>query len=145
MGDRPLASAVRNLQREEKRCRSASSRTPAIPTSDLPEPSRSRRAERARNPSVSASPRLVFSFCSDILGLMRDDLDKLTPATEDDLTQALAFALEFDGRKRFRASGELMARITAAHLVRYLRQSGYVVMKKPPIGGHSQLAGGPPD
>jgi hypothetical protein len=55
-----------------------------------------------------------------------------TPATEADLEQTLAHVLQFDGRPHFKLSGESMAKITAAHLVRSLAQSGFVVMKKPP-------------
>ena len=47
---------------------------------------------------------------------MTDDPAKLTPANPDDLCQALAFALTFDGRRRFQPSSEMMAKITAEHL-----------------------------
>jgi hypothetical protein len=60
----------------------------------------------------------------------------LTQAAPEDLEQALAHALRFDGRKPFKGSGEMMARITAAHLVACLRQSGFVVMRKPPLPAH---------
>jgi hypothetical protein len=65
----------------------------------------------------------------------------LTPADPADLEQALAHALRFDGRKQFKLSGESMAKITAAHLVECLRQSGFVVMRKPPLRAHSSTAG----
>jgi hypothetical protein len=42
---------------------------------------------------------------------MSDD-ERMTPATPDDLEQALAFALRFDGRKRVRQGDEFMANIT---------------------------------
>jgi hypothetical protein len=61
----------------------------------------------------------------------------LRHATEDELEQALAHALRFDGRKAFKVSGEMMAKITAAHLAECLRQSGFVVMKKPPAPMHT--------
>ena len=54
--------------------------------------------------------------------------DHLAPASPDDLTQAIAHALQFDGRKQFKVSGEIMAKITAAHLVECLQQAGYVVV-----------------
>jgi hypothetical protein len=57
--------------------------------------------------------------------------DPLLPANPDDLAQAIAHALQFDGRKQFKVSGELMAKITAAHLVECLRRSGFVVLKRP--------------
>jgi hypothetical protein len=71
--------------------------------------------------------------------------DPLTPAAPDDLVQALAHALQFDGRRPFKVSGEMMARITAAHLVECLRKSGYIIMKRP--AGRSAvrpLSGEPP-
>jgi hypothetical protein len=62
--------------------------------------------------------------------------EPLTPADPDDLEASLAYALQHDGRKAFRLSSEAMAKITAAHLVRYLGLAGYVVMKKPPRRAH---------
>ncbi len=75
---------------------------------------------------------------------MPDEPTALAPADPDDLRRALAFALTFDGRKRFRHAEELAARITAQHLVQYLELAGFVVMKKPPRAGHS-TSGGRPD
>jgi hypothetical protein len=60
--------------------------------------------------------------------------DSLRPATPAELEQAIAHALQFDGKKPFRLSGEMMAKITAAHLAECLRRGGFVVMKRPP--GH---------
>ncbi len=57
------------------------------------------------------------------------------PAAPDDLAEALAFALRFDGRKRKHDAAEIMAAIVAKRLVEHLERSGFVVMKKPPIGG----------
>jgi hypothetical protein len=62
--------------------------------------------------------------------------EHLTPASPDDLAQAIAHVLQFDGRKQFKVSGEMMAKITAAHLVECWRQAGYVVMKRPSAAGH---------
>jgi hypothetical protein len=59
-----------------------------------------------------------------------------------------AHALQFDGRKQFRVSGEMMARITATHRVEQLGRAGFVVMKKPPAPGRngpSLEEGGAPD
>jgi hypothetical protein len=53
------------------------------------------------------------------------------------LVRSLAFALCHDGRKSYRTANELMAKITADHLAAFLDRSGYVVTKKPSIGGHS--------
>jgi hypothetical protein len=66
---------------------------------------------------------------------MTDAPDRLTPATPEDLADTLAFALRFDGRKRKHDAAEIMARIVAKRLVEHLERSGFVVMKRPPIGG----------
>ena len=58
----------------------------------------------------------------------------LRPATPAELELAIAHALQFDGKKQFRLSGEMMAKITAAHLAECLRRGGFVIMKLPP--GH---------
>ena len=52
----------------------------------------------------------------------------LRPATRDELTQSLSFALPFNGRERTHDANEVMARITAERLVEHLERSGYVVM-----------------
>jgi hypothetical protein len=62
--------------------------------------------------------------------------ENLRPATREELTESLAFALRFDGRKQFRTSTESMAKITAEHLAKHLERSGYVLMKKPAPLGH---------
>jgi hypothetical protein len=67
----------------------------------------------------------------------------LSPADPAELEHALAHALRFDGRKQFRPSGEMMAKITAAHLLEQLKQAGYVVMKKPPAPRHVAPCYGP--
>ena len=68
--------------------------------------------------------------------------DKLTPATPEDLADALAFALRFEGRKRVHNSDELMSAIVARRLVEYLERAGFVVMKRPPVPGAAPLARG---
>ncbi len=70
------------------------------------------------------------------------DADKLTPADPSDLAAALAFALRFQGRKRVHNADEIMSEIVAKRLVDHLERSGFVVMKKPPLGGHSALGRG---
>jgi len=65
------------------------------------------------------------------------DARGLRPAEAAELEQTLAHALQYDGRKAFRPSGEMMAKITAAHLVAQLQRAGFVVMKKPPTAMHS--------
>jgi len=67
---------------------------------------------------------------------MSSDEPKLTPATPDDLAQALAHGLRFNERKKFHQGDELMARITAEHLIKHLELSGFVVMRRPPAAGH---------
>jgi len=64
---------------------------------------------------------------------------RLTPAAPDDLADALAFALRFDGRKRKHDAGEFMARIVARRLVEHLEHAGFVVMKKPLAPGAAPL------
>jgi hypothetical protein len=56
---------------------------------------------------------------------------QLRPATMDEITETLAFALRYEGRKRVHHADNLMARITADRLVRHLTASGFVLMKLP--------------
>ena len=62
---------------------------------------------------------------------MADPDEKLLPTDPEDVAWTLRHALLFDKKKRFDASREHMANITAAHLLEALRQSGFVVMKRP--------------
>ena len=73
---------------------------------------------------------------------MPDADDKLTPADPRDLADAIALALRFEGRKRVHQADEYMAAIAAERVVRHLERAGFVVMKKPPLGGHSALGRG---
>ena len=66
----------------------------------------------------------------------------LSPASPDDLADALAFALRFDGHKRKHDAGEFMAAIVARRLVEHLDRAGFVVMKKPPAIGAAALGRG---
>jgi hypothetical protein len=66
---------------------------------------------------------------------MADPNENLSPATTEDVADALAFALRFHGRKRVSTAYEYMAQITAARLCKHLRLSGFVIMKKSPIAG----------
>ena len=54
---------------------------------------------------------------------------KLLPTTAAELELGLAYALRHDGKKQFKHSSETMAQITASHLVRWLDQSGFVVLR----------------
>ena len=66
---------------------------------------------------------------------MPDNPDDLTPANPEDLAEALAFALRHSGRKRVRHADELMSAIVARRLVDHIERAGFIVMRKPPIGG----------
>ncbi|MGO9684178.1 MAG: hypothetical protein ACLPTZ_16630 [Beijerinckiaceae bacterium] len=68
--------------------------------------------------------------------------ERLTPASPGDLADALAFALRFEGRKRVHNADEVMSGIVAKRLVEHLERAGFVVMKKPPIGGGAALGRG---
>jgi hypothetical protein len=76
---------------------------------------------------------------------MQDDPAKLTPADPDDLRFALSFALQHDGRRRYKHGDELMAKIVADHLVRHLELANFVVMQGPPLRGHSTPGPKPTD
>ena len=61
------------------------------------------------------------------------DQPTLRLATEEEIADSLAHALQYEGRKRVRHADDAMARITAERLVRRLRASGFVLMKRPAI------------
>jgi hypothetical protein len=61
--------------------------------------------------------------------------EKLSPAEPQDLAESIAFALLFSSRKRVHDSDKYMAAIVADRVVRHLERAGFVVMKRPPIGG----------
>jgi hypothetical protein len=60
---------------------------------------------------------------------------KLMPADASDIAESVAFALMFSGRKRIHDSDRMTAAIAAQRIVRHLERSGFVVMKRPPLGG----------
>ena len=64
------------------------------------------------------------------------DTPNLRPATRDELTWSLSFALRFNGRRRIHRADDLMAQITVERLVEYLERAGYVVMCKPSLTPH---------
>ena len=70
---------------------------------------------------------------------MSDDAAKMSPADPDEL------ALQCDGRRRFRHGDDLMAKLVADHLVRYLEARNFIIMRKPSKPGHSTSAGKPTD
>jgi hypothetical protein len=59
------------------------------------------------------------------------DERRLRPATAEELEDALAHGLRFNGRKRVEHAGPFMAQIAADYLRRVLEDAGYVIMKKP--------------
>jgi hypothetical protein len=61
-----------------------------------------------------------------------DNPDHLTPASEAEALLALSYALKHDGKRAFRNADELMAQITASHLLAHLDRAGFVIMKRPP-------------
>jgi hypothetical protein len=69
---------------------------------------------------------------------MIEDPANLSPADPDELRLALSFALQRDGRRRFRHGDDLMAKLVADHL----EEQNYVVMQKPPVGDFSRMAKG---
>jgi hypothetical protein len=66
--------------------------------------------------------------------------ENLTFATPEETAYAIAFALRYSGRKRVHDSAEMMATIVAKRLVEHLQRSGFVVMKRPPIGGSAAIS-----
>ncbi len=93
-------------------------------------------------PSRASPLFLLCSNLSAILSRVSDPADKLTPADPRDLAEALAFALRYQGRKRTHNADEIMAQIVAKRLVEHLERAGFVVMKRPPIGGGAALGRG---
>jgi len=73
---------------------------------------------------------------------MTEPNERLTPASRDDLANALALALRFEGRRRKNDADEMLAKIVARRLVDHLERSGFVVMKRPAIGGGAALGRG---
>ena len=69
--------------------------------------------------------------------------DFATAITTDALDRRIMSALQFDGRRQFRTSSEMMAKITAEHLARHLERCGYAVMTRPARGDFSGIARGP--
>ena len=73
---------------------------------------------------------------------MSNHADRLSPASPEDLADALAFALRYSGRKWVHDAAEMAAAIVAKRLVEHLERAGFLVMKKPPIGGGAALGRG---
>lgn len=77
--------------------------------------------------SQAPSPETIVTVTQGAAGQLR-------PADPADVTQAIAFALRYRGRKRVDTAGEAMARITAERLMDHLQASGFVVMQRPALG-----------
>ena len=70
---------------------------------------------------------------------MPDLEEKLTPADPRDVETALALALTSGKALARTQSAETMSKIVAETLVALLRESGFVVMRKPVRGGSAQM------
>ena len=94
--------------------------------------------------------RWKFPYVSDArnhrsidLRFLQENVDPLSVAHDmSGKPDALAFALSFSGRERVHNADELMSAIVARRLVERLERSGFVVLKKPPIGGGAALGRG---
>ncbi|MFL5281684.1 MAG: hypothetical protein ACJ8AW_12005 [Rhodopila sp.] len=58
----------------------------------------------------------------------------LCPATPEAISEALSYALRYEGRRRVHHADNMLARITADRLVQHLEASGFVVMRRPAAG-----------
>ncbi len=63
--------------------------------------------------------------------------EDLSPATPEDVIEALSFALRFNRGKRSHQHDQVMAEAAAVHLLEHLTLSGFVLMRKPPAPRHS--------
>jgi hypothetical protein len=73
---------------------------------------------------------------------MPESNDDLRPAPVEDLRACIAYALTSDGRLAKAQSAELMASIVAERLIARLERDGFVIMRRPGLGGHSALGRG---
>ena len=105
-------------------------------TSEKPQASFGRRLRRA-GLKCSAELLVVFAIRSNV-GSPRPRR-KAHACRPDKLAAALAFALKFEGRRPQHDADAFMADIVAKRLVRHLERARFVVMKRPPLGGHSAL------
>jgi len=86
---------------------------------------------------------VLFLFSQSVYSrAMAEPAETLMPASPEDLAAALAFALRFEGRKRTHNADEIMAEIVAKRLVEHLERAGFVIMRRPPIGGGAALGRG---
>jgi len=73
-----------------------------------------------------------------------DPPSPLCRASDEEIVEALSFGLRFDGRKPFAQASSLMARITAEHLAKHLRQCGFELVKRPDAAAPSTSHHGHP-
>ena len=73
---------------------------------------------------------------------MPDDADRLTPASSEDLADALAFALRCSGRKRTHDAGEMMAAIVSPSDWGALGAVGVRRHEETPMGGGAAIGRG---
>jgi hypothetical protein len=66
---------------------------------------------------------------------MPDSDQKLSPAVPADIAESISHALLFSGRKRVHDNDRLTASIAAQRIVQHLERCGYVLMKRPFVGG----------
>src|SRR5271165_1966856 len=66
----------------------------------------------------------------------------LSAAEPEDVVKAIAFGLRFESGRRVWQADEYMAVMTAKRLIEHLTLDGFVVLKLPPLGGHSALGPG---
>ena len=84
---------------------------------------------------------MVLSSFSRLRYLLRmpDLEEKLTPADPRDVETALALALTSGKALARSQAAETMSKIVAERLVAQLRSSGFVIMRKPIVGGSAPL------
>ena len=70
---------------------------------------------------------------------MSNDVDRLTPANPDHLTEVLAFALRRSACKRAHDAEERMSAIVARRIVAHLERSGFVILQQSPALGAAHL------
>jgi hypothetical protein len=73
---------------------------------------------------------------------MTNPSELLAQASAEELADAIAFALRFQGRKRVHNADEIMAEIVARRLVAHLERAGFVLMKRPAEVGAAVLGRG---
>jgi hypothetical protein len=55
-------------------------------------------------------------------------------AVSDEVADALAYALRYEGNRRVHHADAVMARITADYLIRHLERYGFILMRAPSGG-----------